>query len=393
MPPSTGEASTAQLSNLQNQIESLTRYQDTLTNHLQGLSQQYQSVVSKMLSFQRTLTTQDSVMQNIIQYLANPENSTSTSTTTPFLPGEQTQKLISSYDEAAKASVDIMNDLSQLGAQLAPTALLGTQQSAGTQPLPQVPRLETSQQYGQRSHSATTYSVKSDPIKSEYHTPSRDGGYASASSSPTSQSSRPGQQQPPPGQPVEDIPSQTTDFSGFGHFQFPSQDPSAQNGQNPAGLRVFTVGHLAPREENGDESDVVGHSPPNMPIIKETDERAPRALHVRRQTFVPGWAVPPKILLVDDDAVYRNMSSKFLQVFGCEADVAVDGISALDKVNMEKYDLILMDVVMPNLDGITATNMIRQFDINTPIISMTSNIRSDDIMHYFNSGTLPAEQG
>ena len=125
-----------------------------------------------------------------------------------------------------------------------------------------------------------------------------------------------------------------------------------------------------------------------MPIVKDHEERPPHSVRIRRQTFVPGWSVPPKILLVDDDAVYRNMSSKFLQVFGCEADVAVDGLSALDKVNMEKYDLILMDVVMPNLDGISATNMIRQFDLATPIISMTSNIHSNDIMQYFNSGII-----
>jgi osomolarity two-component system, response regulator SKN7 len=373
MPPSSGEAS-SQISDLQNQVESLTRYQDTLTNHLQGLSQQYQAVVSKMLSFQRTLTTQDSVMQNIIQYLANPETSPTTTNSTAFLPGDQAQKLISSYDEAAKASVDIMNDLSQLGAQLAPGVL--TNPPAPPQAIPQLPQVDNTQSYVPRAHSATTFSGASDGVKNEFHTPSREG-FTSAASSPTSQTSR-----APPPAPPDDLP-QANDFSNFANFQFP-QD---QNGQNAGGLRVFTVGHLAPREENSVESDVVNHSHSNMPIIKETDERVPsRALHVRRQTFVPGWAVPPKILLVDDDAVYRNMSSKFLQVFGCEADVAVDGISALDKVNMEKYDLILMDVVMPNLDGITATNMIRQFDINTPIISMTSNIRSDDIMHYFNSG-------
>ena len=332
-----------------------------------------------MLSFQRTLTTQDSVMQNIIQYLANPETNPSASNSTLFLPGDQAQKLISSYDEAAKASVDIMNDLSQLGAQLSPNGILANQQVPPPQLIPQVPQVET---YAPRAHSATTYSAQSEHAKTEYATPSRDGGHTSAASSPTSQTSR-----APPSipQPQEEIP-QATEYPGFTNLQFPAQD---QNGQNGGGLRVFTVGHLAPREENGRESDILNHPPANMPIIKETEDRTPsRALHVRRQTFVPGWAVPPKILLVDDDAVYRNMSSKFLQVFGCEADVAVDGISALDKVNMERYDLILMDVVMPNLDGITATNMIRQFDINTPIISMTSNIRSDDIMHYFNSGIL-----
>lgn len=52
-----------------------------------------------------------------------------------------------------------------------------------------------------------------------------------------------------------------------------------------------------------------------------------------------------------------------------------------------KYDLVLMDIIMPNLDGVSACHLIRQFD-NTPIIAMTSNIRSDDISMYFQHGQL-----
>lgn len=50
-----------------------------------------------------------------------------------------------------------------------------------------------------------------------------------------------------------------------------------------------------------------------------------------------------------------------------------------------KYDMVLMDIIMPNLDGVSATHLIRQFD-HTPIIAMTSNIRSDDISMYFQHG-------
>jgi osomolarity two-component system, response regulator SKN7 len=50
-----------------------------------------------------------------------------------------------------------------------------------------------------------------------------------------------------------------------------------------------------------------------------------------------------------------------------------------------KYDMILMDIIMPNLDGVSACHLIRQFD-RTPIVAMTSNIRSDDIQMYFQHG-------
>jgi osomolarity two-component system response regulator SKN7 len=80
------------------------------------------------------------------------------------------------------------------------------------------------------------------------------------------------------------------------------------------------------------------------------------------------------------------MSSKFLQVFGCTIDVAVDGVGAVERMNLEKYDLVLMDIVMPKLDGISATSMIRQFDHMTPIISMTSNSKPNEILTYYSSG-------
>lgn len=68
-------------------------------------------------------------------------------------------------------------------------------------------------------------------------------------------------------------------------------------------------------------------------------------LRVRRATFVPGdWAVSPRVLLVDDDAVIRKLSCKLLKIFGCTTDLAVDGIGAVTKMNLEKYDLVLMVV-------------------------------------------------
>ena len=64
----------------------------------------------------------------------------------------------------------------------------------------------------------------------------------------------------------------------------------------------------------------------------------------------------------------------------------MDGLEAVNKMNTgSKYDLVLMDIIMPNLDGVSATHLIRQFD-STPIIAMTSNIRSDDISMYFQHG-------
>jgi len=64
----------------------------------------------------------------------------------------------------------------------------------------------------------------------------------------------------------------------------------------------------------------------------------------------------------------------------------LDGLEAVNKMQEGvKYDMILMDIIMPNLDGVSACHIIRQFD-RTPIVAMTSNIRSDDIQMYFQHG-------
>ncbi|KAK9475331.1 HSF-type DNA-binding-domain-containing protein [Dipodascopsis tothii] len=100
------------------------------------------------------------------------------------------------------------------------------------------------------------------------------------------------------------------------------------------------------------------------------------------------WAVAPKILIVDDDATCRRVSVKFLQQFGCEPDIAVDGLAAVNKLNMSKYDLVFMDIIMPNLDGVSATSLIRQFDTMTPIVAMTGNVSSNDVMAYYSHGMI-----
>lgn len=70
---------------------------------------------------------------------------------------------------------------------------------------------------------------------------------------------------------------------------------------------------------------------------------AAQKIRVRRTAFVPSWAVPPRVLIVDDDIISRKLGGKFLQVSGCQFDMAVDGESAVNKMmNLEKYDLVLM---------------------------------------------------
>ncbi|KAF2436009.1 heat shock transcription factor 2 [Tothia fuscella] len=118
----------------------------------------------------------------------------------------------------------------------------------------------------------------------------------------------------------------------------------------------------------------------------EVSETRPHNDRKKSTTVDPGWIRQPQILLVEDDPTCRRIGGKFLYAFSCSIDSALDGLEAVNKMNAgSKYDLVLMDIIMPNLDGVSATHLIRQFD-STPIVAMTSNIRSDDISMYFQHG-------
>ncbi|RDW94091.1 putative stress response transcription factor SrrA/Skn7 [Aspergillus mulundensis] len=131
----------------------------------------------------------------------------------------------------------------------------------------------------------------------------------------------------------------------------------------------------------------VNNVPYSMPPKQDVDDRRQFPENRKKSNHVdPGWMRSPRILLVEDDATCRQIGGKFLYSFSCEIDTALDGLEAVNKVqDGSKYDLILMDIIMPNLDGVSACHLIRQFD-RTPIIAMTSNIRSDDIQLYFHHG-------
>ncbi|SCV99317.1 LAFE_0A00518g1_1 [Lachancea fermentati] len=92
------------------------------------------------------------------------------------------------------------------------------------------------------------------------------------------------------------------------------------------------------------------------------------------------------VLLVEDDAVCIQLCSKFLMKYGCSVEVVTDGLSAISTLEKFRYDLVLMDIVMPNLDGATATSIVRSFDNQTPIIAMTGNIEDQDLVTYLQHG-------
>ncbi len=87
-----------------------------------------------------------------------------------------------------------------------------------------------------------------------------------------------------------------------------------------------------------------------------------------------------KVLIVEDDPVSREVSVAMLQQAGLQVDVADDGVQALGKTRQQPYDLILMDMQMPHMNGMDATRAIRSEPLNrgTPILALTANAFDDD---------------
>ncbi|PQE14427.1 hypothetical protein CJF30_00007022 [Rutstroemia sp. NJR-2017a BBW] len=133
-----------------------------------------------------------------------------------------------------------------------------------------------------------------------------------------------------------------------------------------------------------------GMMPPNSlpPDIIPQVEPPQQLLNGRKKEDSIWGDHKPRILLVEDDKVCARIGAKFLQAFECQVDTARDGLEAVNKMNTaaNAFDLILMDIIMPHLDGVSATVCIREIRHDIPIIAMTSNIRTDDIDMYFRYG-------
>lgn len=84
--------------------------------------------------------------------------------------------------------------------------------------------------------------------------------------------------------------------------------------------------------------------------------------------------MPKKILIVEDYAVNRSFVKFLLEEYGYEVLEAENGLEAVESVRNQPPDLILMDLAMPDMDGLTAMEKIRQLDgmAKLPIIAVTA---------------------
>jgi two-component system, sensor histidine kinase and response regulator len=112
---------------------------------------------------------------------------------------------------------------------------------------------------------------------------------------------------------------------------------------------------------------------------------------VTRAAAEPGLSMPPgaAVLLTEDNEMNRYLAERLLARLGCDFDVAADGVQALARAAERRYDLILMDVQMPVMDGLRAARTIRADsgpNRDTPIVALTAHAFAEDVQRCLGAG-------
>ena len=85
----------------------------------------------------------------------------------------------------------------------------------------------------------------------------------------------------------------------------------------------------------------------------------------------PADAIRPRVLVVDDEASIRDLLAKTLALAEYDVDVAPDGRSALERMRMYPYDLLIADLKMPGMDGLAVIREAKRYKTDLPVIIIT----------------------
>ncbi|MCX2742421.1 PAS domain S-box protein [Mangrovivirga sp. M17] len=97
---------------------------------------------------------------------------------------------------------------------------------------------------------------------------------------------------------------------------------------------------------------------------------------------------PPKILLIDDNLVNRQVAGEILQKSGCKVTMGDSGLKAIEYLTDEKFDIVFLDIQMPDMDGVETLQELLNRDLlnETPVVAMTAYSMQDDRERFLKSG-------
>jgi CheY-like chemotaxis protein len=103
----------------------------------------------------------------------------------------------------------------------------------------------------------------------------------------------------------------------------------------------------------------------------------------------PTSGASPHVLVVDDNATNRMVAEALCAMFDCTCETASDGVEAVEAARLGRFDMILMDIKMPRMDGLAATRAIRNLSgpaASIPIVALTANVDAEDARSYLAAG-------
>ena len=92
------------------------------------------------------------------------------------------------------------------------------------------------------------------------------------------------------------------------------------------------------------------------------------------------------MLLVEDSLDNQRLVSMYLNQLGVEVVIAGNGSQAIERIRESQFDLVLMDMQMPIMDGLEATGVLRSLGISTPIVALTANAMKEDVARCHEAG-------
>nr|MDE7074419.1 response regulator [Odoribacter sp.] len=93
-----------------------------------------------------------------------------------------------------------------------------------------------------------------------------------------------------------------------------------------------------------------------------------------------------KILLVEDDPCFGSVLKSYLELSDYEVTLCVNGNEGLEAFRKNKFDICLLDVMMPEMDGFTLGKKIREFDTSVPFVYITAKNLKEDVKQGYEIG-------
>ncbi|CAG8441803.1 1447_t:CDS:2 [Ambispora gerdemannii] len=346
---------------LHSKVDSLVELQSEMSSYLETLNKNYHTVMDEIRNFRSNLAAQDDLMQNLVHFLAqhtntnnnsqdnfsvpftlseNPENF---SRATPFYPSRHTHT--SSNIPAASAPETV----STITATTSTTMLPSSNSTLGPSNL--ITSSSSSQSLNLRDNNFNNPSSVNDT----------DNNLTLFTINQLSLS---------PSTPARQFSSATST-----HQHHPSNSIITATSENTTSTsipygRTITITSSSSQLQSEDNNT-------NNNQIYMNQGLSSSSVNFDRNH---SWPTPPKLLVVEDENTNRDFMTNLLHLIGCHYDIVIDGVTAINKINETKYDLIFMDLMMPNLDVLNVLQQIRSIDNKTPIVSMTENPPENDFL-------------